>query len=184
MSALSVYRQGLVVGIHDFKDFWSWRSWLFGWNLRMLTNAFAWVLLGRVIGSETRVQYLLIGNAVAVGASAALWASNATTWSRYDGTHPLMVVAPQGLLPAVVGRTSVWMLNGIATSLLSFTVLTLAFGYQPSSPWALLLLPLVALVVLVCASAFAFALFMGVLLSNRVRYRNLALDIAGMALMA
>jgi ABC-2 type transport system permease protein len=170
-----------LVGVHDFKDFWSLRSWLFGWMLRILTNAFAWVLLGRVIGSESRVQYLLIGNAVAAGSAAALWASNATTWSRFDGTHPLLVIAPKGLLAATVGRTSVWMLNGIATSLLAFTVLILAFGYRPASPWALLTIPLV---VLVCASSFAFALFMGVLLSNRIKYRNLALDIGGTCMMA
>jgi ABC-2 type transport system permease protein len=89
MSWPRAYRQGLAVGAADFRDFWSWKSWLFGWMLRILTNALAWVLLGRVLGSDEKQTYLLVGNAVAVGATSALWASNACTWARYDGTHPL-----------------------------------------------------------------------------------------------
>ena len=181
MNALRVYRQGLVVGYRDFRDFWTLRSWLCGWMLRILTNTFAWVLLGRVVGSEARLEYLLIGNAVATGPAAALWASNATTWARYDGTHPLLVIAPSSLIPAVMGRTSIWLLNGIATSFVTFSVLGLAFGYRPSGEGAFLV-PFV--VVLVCASTFCYALFMGALLSNRARWRNMALDVCGMVLLA
>lgn len=181
MSALRTYRQGLIVGVRDFRDFWTLRSWLFGWMLRILTNAFAWVLLGRVVGSEARVHYLLVGNALAAGTSAALWASNATTWSRYDGSHPLLVVAPSGLLAAVMGRTSIWLFNGAATSLASFLVLLATFGYWPGT-WAAVCLPFV--IALVCTSTYCFALFMGALLNNRSRWRNMALDVAGMVMMA
>ncbi|MDB4986074.1 MAG: putative transporter transrane protein [Myxococcaceae bacterium] len=181
MSALRIYRQGLLVGYRDFRDMWSLRSWFFGWMLRILTNAFAWVLLGRVVGSETRVQYLLVGNALAAGAAAALWASNATTWSRLDGSHPLLVIAPSGLLPVVIGRTSIWLSNGVATSLVSFAVLLGAFGYRPSL-LGVFLLPVV--IVVVCWATFCFALFMGALLNSRPRYRNIALDIAGMLMLA
>jgi ABC-2 type transport system permease protein len=176
-----VYRQGLIVGWHDFRDFWSLKSWIFGWMLRISTNAFAWVLLGRVVGSEARVTYLLVGNAVATGPAAALWASNATTWARYDGTHPLLVIAPVSLIPAVMGRTSIWLLNGVATSIATFALMGVAFGYRPVGPGAWLV-PLV--IILVCASTFCLALFMGALLSNRSRWRNMALDIGGMLMLA
>ena len=181
MNTLRVYRQGLIVGYRDFRDFWTLRSWLCGWMLRILTNTMAWVLLGRVVGSEARVSYLLVGNAVATGPAAALWASNATTWARYDGTHPLLVIAPTSLIPAVMGRTSIWLLNGVATSLFTFAVLATVFGYRPLGIGALLI-PLV--IVVVCTSTFCFALFMGALLSNRSRWRNMALDIGGMILLA
>lgn len=181
MNALRVFRQGLVVGYRDFRDFWSLKSWLFGWMLRISTNAVAWVLLGRVIGSQGRLEYLLVGNAIAAGPAAALWASNATTWARYDGTHPLLVIAPTSLIPAVMGRTSIWLFNGMMTATVTFALLALAFGYQPPGSGA----PLVPLVVLVvCASTYFFALFMGALLSNRSRWRNMALDIAGSFLLA
>lgn len=181
MTFLRIYFQGLVVGYQDFREFWSARSWLFGWMLRMLTNSFAWVLLGRVTGSEQRVHYLLLGNAVAVGSAAALWASNAVTWARYDGTHPLLVVAPGSSLPAVIGRTSIWLLNGLATSLVTFAVLIPVFQVVPPARavWGL-----VPVVIIVCASTYGFALGMGALLSNRSRYRNLALDVCGLLMMA
>jgi ABC-2 type transport system permease protein len=182
VNALRVYRHGLLVGYRDFRDFWSLHSWLFGWMLRISTNAFAWVLLGRVIGSQERLEYLLVGNAIATGPAAALWASNATTWARYDGTHPLLVIAPGSLIPAVLGRTSIWLLNGLATSALTFTLLAIAFGFRPASLSGALLVPLVVLVV--CASTYFFALFMGALLSTRSRWRNMALDICGMVLLA
>jgi ABC-2 type transport system permease protein len=180
MSALGVYRHGLMVGWSDFRLFWSLRSWFFGWMLRILTSAFAWVLVGKMLGSLEKQEYLLVGNAMAVGAAAALWASNATGWSRYDGTHALMVVAPASLVPAVLGRTSIWLLNGVATSLTAFIVLALAFDYRP--PPQIALVP--ALIVLVCTSTFCFALVMGALVGRHTRIRNLVLDVSGTLLMA
>jgi ABC-2 type transport system permease protein len=111
MKWLRVYRQGLIVGYYDLRDFWSLRSWLFGWMLRILSNSFAWVLMGRMLGSAERQDYLLVGNAIAIGATSALWTSNASGWSRFDGTHPLMVIAPTSLVPATIGRTSIWLFN-------------------------------------------------------------------------
>ena len=181
MTWWNIYRQGLLVGIADLRQFWTLRSWFFAWLVRVLTNAFAWVLLGRVAGSEDKVHYLLVGHAVAAGASAALWASNATTWSRWDGTHPLLVIAPGSLLAAVIGRTSVWLLNGMATSLMSFIVLFAAFGVVPQPSAALASL---GVVLLVCTSAFGFALWTGAWLSNRGRFRNIALDLSSMILVA
>jgi ABC-2 type transport system permease protein len=181
MSALRAYRQGLVVGLVDLRDFWTVRSWLFGWLLRILTNAFAWVLLGRVLGSEAKVHYLLVGNAAAAGTTAAMWASNATTWSRYDGTHPLLVIAPGSLLAAVVGRTSIWFFNGLATAFASFLVLFAAFDYWPPAAG---IFAAVGCMAAMCAATYGMALCLGAVMSNRSRYRNIGLDVASMLLMA
>ncbi|MEI9948502.1 MAG: ABC transporter permease [Pseudomonadota bacterium] len=181
MNGLGAYWQGLIVGYYDFRNFWSLRSWLFGWMLRILSNSFAWVLMGRMLGSPEKQSYLLVGNAVAVGATSALWASNASGWSRFDGTHPLMVIAPASLVPATIGRTSIWLFNGIATSVASFSVLMLAFGYRPTLSQALLVLPLL---VLVCISSYCFALFLGAMVGRRIRLRNLVLDVTGTLFMA
>jgi ABC-2 type transport system permease protein len=181
MKGLRVYWQGLIVGYYDLRNFWSLRSWLFGWMLRILSNSLAWVLMGRMLGSLEKQEYLLIGNAVAVGATSALWASNASGWSRFDGTHPLMVIAPTSLVPATMGRTSIWLFNGIATSLASFLVLMLVFDYRPALSQALRVLPLLGLV---CLSSFCFALFLGAMVGRRIRLRNLVLDVSGTLFMA
>lgn len=181
MSAARVFRQGLVLGLADFRQFWGVRSWLGGWMLRVSTNAYAWVLLGRLLGSEERLHYLLVGNAVATGATAALWASNSVTWNRHDGTHPLQVIAPASALPAAMGRAAVWLVNGVLTSLASFALLLAAFDYRPPLPSAWLTLPIV---VVVCASSYCFALFMGSLVSLRPELRIGALDLSSMACLA
>lgn len=176
-----VFRQGLVVGIHDFREFWSWRTWLCGWMLRILTHASAWVLLGKLLESQEQLEYLLVGNAVAAGATASLWASNSVSWNRYDGTHTLQVIARGSLLPAAMGRSAVWLLNGIFTSLTTLLVLLAAFGYRPAaaSAW---LVPLV--VVIICTSVYCFALLLGSLVSLNTKLRNPVLDISSTLFMA
>jgi ABC-2 type transport system permease protein len=176
MSAPRAFAAGLRVGYADFREFWTLRSWLFGWMLRISTNAFAWVLLGRMLGSPPKQSFLLIGNATAAGAAAALWAANAVTWARYDGVHPLMIASPTSLLPGVLGRSAIWLFNGIATSLVTFALLTLSFGVRAPAT-ALLALPV--LVTLVCASSYAFGAFLGAMIGRFIQLRNIVLDLGG-----
>lgn len=69
----------------------------------------------------------------------------------------------------------------MATSVTTFLVLTIAFGFSPQPSAALAAFPLV---VLVCASTFGFALFMGSLIGRWVKLRNVALDVSGTLLLA
>ncbi|MEY2936039.1 MAG: hypothetical protein RL033_6788 [Pseudomonadota bacterium] len=181
MKIWRVFRQGLIVGIHDFQEFWNWRTWFGGWMLRILTNACAWVLLGKLLQSQEKLEYLLVGNAVAAGATASLWASNSVSWNRYDGTHTLQVIAPGSLLPAAMGRSAVWLLNGVFTSLTTLLVLLVGFGYRPATPGAWLV-PLVVMVI--CTSVYCFALFLGSLVSLNTKLRNPVLDISSTLFMA
>jgi ABC-2 type transport system permease protein len=176
MSAPRAFAAGLRVGWADFRDFWTLRSWLFGWMLRISTNTFAWVLLGRLLGSPQKQSYLLIGNAVTAGAASALWACNAVTWARFDGVHPLMIASPTSLLPAVLGRSAIWLGNGIATSLTTFLLLTFSFGVQPPTSAWLALPPLIALV---CVSSYAFGTFLGALIGRFIQLPNVVLDLGG-----
>jgi ABC-2 type transport system permease protein len=181
MSTLNIFRHSFAIGLEDFRAFWNWRSWFFGWMLRVLTNAVVWVMLGRLVGSTTKVHFLLVGNAVASGASAAMWASAATTWPRTDGTLPLLMIAPCGALRPMMGRTVIWLLNGFATSLLSFVALFTFFDYWPAPHC---LAPVACGVLLICLATYAFAMFVGALLSTRPRYRHMVLDITNMITLA
>ena len=153
-----VFRQGLRVGWSDFLIFWTWKSWCASWLLRTVCNATIWVLLGRMLGNPQTMTYLLIGNAVVAGPSAACWTIAASTWDRWDGTYPLQVIAPSGLSASNAGRSFVWPLNGIVTSWVVFAILALGFDLA-FPPRALLLVP--GLVVLICLSSFGFSLFVG-----------------------
>jgi ABC-2 type transport system permease protein len=168
MNVLRIYRYGLLVGARDFAGIWSWQSWAGGWMVRILANVLLWGLMGRLLGSAEKLEYLLIGNAVVAGVGSFTVA--AATWDRMDGTYPLLVIAPSSLVPAMLGRTSIWMFGWVASALLSSTVVLLAFDLH--APWpGILAVP--CIIALLCAGALFMTVFFGALASLAPRLRNI-----------
>jgi ABC-2 type transport system permease protein len=149
--------------------------------VRIVAQAAFFALVGQLLDSPDRVRYLVIGNGVVVGALAVNWTVPSSTWDRGDGTYPLLVVAPSSLLPAIMGRTSIWLCNGIATSLVSLAVLAVVFDIHVGIVGASLAIPLV---VLTCASVYCFDLLLGSLINRAPRARNVVHNSALTALMA
>ena len=171
MSELNILRFGLLVGRCDFALFYkNWRVWCVAWGVRSITAAAMIALLGKLLGSDDLVHYLLIGNAVMVGVHAAGWAIQSSTWDRMDGTYPLLVVSPCGLRGPLTGRTAIWIFNGFMTSLTTLTALALLFQLPLPSPqvW---FVPLFLFVI--CWSAYAFALSVGAFVVRAPRGRNI-----------
>lgn len=172
---------GWMLGVEDFKSFWNWRSWTFGWLLRIVTSGLALVLVGKLLGSQTSLHYLLIGNIVISGCIGALFAVMATTWNRLDGTYPLLVIAPANLIPAVIGRSIIWMLQGIATSVAVLLIYSLLFGLTFSA----LQLSLTLLgIVLANLSTYGFAFFLGALVARLPSMRSVVFNSTGSLLAA
>jgi ABC-2 type transport system permease protein len=181
MNAFRIGRHALLLGYVDFRTQWSWKAWLGGWLIRVLSQAVFFTLIGQLVGSPERMQYLLIGNSVVVGVDAARLALQATTWDRYEGTYALLVASPAGLIPPFVGRTVVWLLDGIATSLIALFVVGTLFaipGLWTAAP------SVAALVALVCASMYCLAIFEGAVISRLPAIRNMASQLTGLTIMA
>lgn len=172
MNAFRIFRWGLYLGFQEFQIFWkSWQMWLMTHILRVTTSAATWVLLGRMLGSEERVYFLLIGQIVIVGPQYVGWTVAASTWDRmFLGTYPMLVAAPVSLVPAMMGRTSIWFLNGVVTSLMTLVVLVPIFGLSVPLSGALWI-PI--LIVVVCASYYGFAFFLGSLVNWIPQTRNI-----------
>ena len=170
MITLNVLFQGWRVGWADLRVQFSLLTYFGGW----LVNAFAQVvffaLLAELVNAPDHLRYLLIGNAVAAGCFFANGIIAVAQWDRNDGTYPLLVVAPTGLLPATIGRTSIHLITGTATSMLTLLLAELIFGIDMPWPEALLLVPLLFLVV---ASVYAPALFLGTIVTRKPRLRNI-----------
>jgi len=181
MNVFRVFRMAFLIGKQDFLSFWGWKAWVFGWMFRTITSALAIVLIGRLLGSEEKLYFLLIGNAVVVGSFGTFFAVMAATWSRFDGTYPLLVVAPTSMAPSIVGRTSVWLLHGIATSLSAFCIFIALFGLPVRSP-VLMALPL--LIALTCVSSYAFSLFLGALVTRMPSIRSIVGNSIGSLIIA
>jgi ABC-2 type transport system permease protein len=174
MSWLRVCRYGFIVGWKEWTDYWGWKSWLGGWLVRMVAQALFFVLLGELLDSPDRLRFLLIGNVVAIGVVSS-WAVPASTWDRYDGTYPLLVVSPTSLLLPIVGRTSIWLLNSIASSLLTFAILLVAFNLDVPAVGVLLSLPFI---ILSAAGYYCMSLLFGSLITKAPRFRNLVNNLA------
>ena len=180
-SHLRVFRQACRVGLADFRMFWTARTWAFGWMVRITTNAAMWILLGALLGSRGITEFLLLGYAVAAGATSTLWAVPACYWDRSNGAHALQLAAPGAVFPSLLGRTFVWFVNGCVTGLVAFPILALAFGlHVPAMLWA----AFIPIVLLTCFSTYAFSLALGVLVAKVPGFRNVASGVAASALIA
>src|SRR5207247_451394 len=90
---MRIVRGAIVSGFADYRAIYTWRSWLFGWLARVLSQVAFFALIGRLVGGQT-AAYVLIGNAVAVAALESCMAVSSSTWERRAGTLPLLVAAP------------------------------------------------------------------------------------------
>jgi ABC-2 type transport system permease protein len=150
--------------------------WLGAHVLRVSTAAAMWILMGRLLESESVVQFILIGQVAMVGASYAGWTVQAFTWDRaFAGTYPLLVAAPSSLVPPMMGRTAVWLLNGIATGLMTLVILVPMFW--PSLPWTRIAWT-VPLIGAICIGSYGFAFCLGSVVNWIPRLRNVLQNIA------
>ena len=178
MNHWRVFRVSLLVGLRDFRLFWNWRTWLFGWLSRILTSAASWVLVGRLLGDPARLNYLLIGNAAVAGVGT--FAVAASAWERWDGTYALLVAAPRSMAPAMMGRMAVWVMHWVGSSLCTFAFLIVVFGFRPPFP-ALLVVPLG--VTLLALSTYALSLFLGACIGLIPALRNIVINILTSAIL-
>jgi ABC-type multidrug transport system permease subunit len=160
---------------------WSWRSWLFGWGLRVSAFASSWILLSRLIASDSTTNFLLVGQLFAVGASGACWAIPSATWDRMDGTFEPIVLTPVNYLEVLLGRTVVWYFSAIGSCLLTALVFAAIFDLRLGPSHLVLLL--VALLT-ASLSAYSFALMHGVLVARWPRVRNVILTLVSIELTA
>lgn len=168
-------------GFRDFGGTYTIWSWLFGLCLRMLAQVAFFASLGRLLGSDDQVEFLLVGNAVMVAASASLTVAVATTWERGAGTLPLLVASPTSPLLVLMAR-SVWFIaNGVITSLGAFLVVAPLFDVG----LPLARVPaLVALDLLVAASMYGAGAFLGGVVLRAPGTRRTIANVARMTVMA
>jgi ABC-2 type transport system permease protein len=177
MSLVRVIRYAFATGWQEFRT----DTWAPGWLLRIVAQAAFFSMLGQLLDSPTRLEYLLIGNIVVVGALATAIAVPQSTWDRSDGTYPLLVIAPTNLLFPTLGRTLCRLVGAILFSLAGFVVLSLLFDIPHPWPEVLAIAPLLALT---CLGCYCLMLFLGAVANYIPQARNLVHNTATMSLMA
>lgn len=155
----------LLSGANDYWAIWSAKSWLFGLQLRILSQVSFFALIGKLLRSDQQTHFLLIGNAVMVAAMAATFAMNMTTAERANGTLPLLLASPSKPVVVFASRGIYLMFDGVLSALLGLSVAGALFGMHLPWPRILLVIPLTLLVGI---SAYSLSTFLaGVIIRHR-----------------
>jgi len=175
-----VLRYAALSGFSDLRATYTFRTWLFGLFARMVAQVAFFASIGRLLGSDEQVRYLLIGNAVMVAASASLTVAVATQWERGAGTLPLIVACPSSPLVVLMGRSVVFVANGLVTSLGGLFIVAPLFDV--ALPWGRFP-AYFALLLLVTLSSYMAAAFLGALLLGATGGQRTVANVARLVLM-
>ncbi|WP_457032280.1 ABC transporter permease [Kitasatospora sp. P5_F3] len=168
------------IGFRELVTFYTWRSWLFGWFLRLIAQVLFFGTIGMLSGSDDRVRYLAVGNAAVVVCIEAMVVITTTVRERGQGTLALQVAAPADFALTYLARGSYCLLVGIVSSTGVFTVAAVVF--QLPMPFPEVLLVPCFLAVAGC-SAYGMGTAVGALVLRRPGLQWLALNTGYMSLM-
>jgi ABC-2 type transport system permease protein len=140
-----------------------------------------YALVGRLLGSQAQVEFLVIGNAVYVVAMEACIVVLATVAERRGGTLPLMVAAPATHLTVYLGRGVHYLASGLLTSSIALFALPPLFGIDLPMPRAVLALPMIVVIGL---SAYFYGSAVSCLVLHKPSRRWTAMNLSYLVLLA
>lgn len=180
IDTLRVLRWSAASALADLRAIYTWKTWTFAWLLRILCQVAFYALIGRLLGSDDAVEYLLIGNAVFVGVGSVLFIVPSTSWERAAGTLPLLIASPSRPFVVFAGRSAQWIIDALGVSVISLFGIGLVFGLHfpfPAALWA------IAILLVTFLSVYWFGLAVAGLILGRPALRNVAGNVAGLTIM-
>lgn len=177
---LRILRWSMTSALADFRAFYTWKTWVFAWLTRVLCQVAFFALIGTLLGSAERTQYLLVGNALFVGVTVTMFVCASSSWERLAGTLPLLIASPAHPFTVFAGRSVQWLGDAVACATLSLFLLGPLFGISFPVPEALLAVPLMALTFL---SVYSFGLVWAGVALRVMHVRNMIGNVAGLLLM-
>ena len=180
--AVRIMSHAAVSGFRDtLGSVYTWWSWGFGLFGRLLAQVAFFATLGRLLGSQDQVVFLLVGNAVAVAAASGLTVTTATVGERWNGTLPLLVASPSSPLVVLMGRGASFVVNGLITSLGALLIVAPLFNV--SLRWSRYP-PLIALLVLVTLTTYMAATFLAGLILKTPSLQRTVTNVGRLVVMA
>lgn len=155
---IGVMAQSLALGLAEFRNLYSLRSWTIGWLVRMLAQVAFFGSIGLLIRSRAYMQYLLVGNAVVIVALEATIVVLFMAGERFNGTLQLLLTTPTQAITVFLGRGLNWIATGVVTATITLILLPPLFGV-PVPP--LRLLACLPVLVVIGIAAYAYGSFLG-----------------------
>ena len=153
----NIMHHAFRAGLADYREMFTWKSWVAGWMVRVIAQVSFFALLGERIGNEQTTYYLLIGNAILVAALTGVFSLNMTSAERWTGTLPLLVASPSSPVIVFSARGSYLAVDGALSALAALFVAGGIFGMDLPWPRVLAVVPLTAVVAL---ASFCFGTFL------------------------
>ncbi|MFF7353183.1 ABC transporter permease [Streptomyces filipinensis] len=169
------------IGFREFASFYTWRTWVFGWFLRLVTQVVFFSAVGSLSGSGERVRYLAVGNASVIVCVEALVVITTTVRERDQGTLALQVAAPADFALTYLFRGAYCLLIGIVSGTLVFALATVFFSLPAPVP-RVLCVPFFLGVI--GASAYGWGTFIGAWVLRRPGMQWLVLNLSYLSMMA
>lgn len=176
-----IFCQSVIFGVAEFRALYTWRSWTFGWLLRLITQVAFFALIGRLVGTIEVVQFILVGNIVVIPCLEATAVILSVTGERWFGTLPLLMTTPTSHIPVFLGRGLQWLVTGFASSLITLLVVPPVLGASLPWPTAVWVIPMLLVVGI---SGYCYSCFLAGLAFRRVGLEWLLVNVGYLAVMA
>lgn len=177
-TTLRIARKASRVGFEDVKAQYTWKSWLFGWIIRVAAQILFFAAMGLLVGGPEFVLFAFIGNVCAMAALMPQGAGPDTAWERGLGTLPLLVAAPRSMLPVFAGRCSFYVVQGAVEASFVFAVLAPFLGFTGDWWW----LPIGLLTL--SLGSYGLGLFLASISIRRPRIGNILFNLVFYSLVA
>jgi ABC-2 type transport system permease protein len=166
MTVLRIAANASRVGYRETLAQYTWRSWLFGWMVRLASQTLFFTSMGLLVGSDDLITYAFVGNVAAGVTLMALAVGPDAAWERGQGTLPLLVAAPRSLLPVFAGRNLFHLAQGVVEAMLIFAIIAPWLGVGGHIWW---LPPALAIIAL---GSYGLGLFIAAVAIRRPRWGN------------
>jgi ABC-2 type transport system permease protein len=176
----SVFTTAARIGFVDFFTIYTWKSWLFGWFLRLICQVAFFTSFGLLLGSHARERYIATGNVVVIACIEALAVVILTVAERSSGTLALQVAAPVNTVASYISRSVCCPAMGIFSSTLAFLIISAWLGLTLPFPRSIFVPVLIAVVAF---SAYSFGLALGSIVMRLPSLQWLAVNISYLTLM-
>jgi ABC-2 type transport system permease protein len=173
-SAFGPLGAGVRNGFVEFGALFTWRSWTFGWLVRVGSQAALYGLLGKMLGSVTHQRYLFVGASMLVCATEALLVCASTVSERCTGTLSLIEASPVGTFGVLAGRGVQFLPGGVVTSLTCLLLIGPAFELVWTPGQVAAVLPLV---LLTSVATYCLGLALGAVVLSAPGLRNVVTGI-------
>lgn len=154
-AGVRLFALGLVSSVIDYRRMFTWRSWTFGWLLRLLSQVIFFALLGKLVQDQALERYSAVGNALVLAPLAALGVVASTSVERRQGTLQFLLLGRGSPFAVLASRGLYWPFDGLLTCAAALLLVPALLGVSLPLHRLWMLLPGELLVV---ASTYALGL--------------------------